>query len=389
MKLLIDRTPLYNALAAGRSALDISSKIPIAGHVRLTASGDRLTLDTTDFDVMVSTAVPAEIERPGAIAVPANALWDLVRFAAEGAEIELAMDGVRLGFRAGATKASLQTLPADDYPAIDSTEGPETRFTLAVDTLARLLGETEFAISTDETRYSLYGTHVHIDEHASEGPRLAAVATNGWEMARSDIPLPAGIDTMPGFTVPKKTVAILNGMLAKMKGEAEVTVTEGKVAVRAGSTRITSKLCDGNFPDYRRVYPQDPVATARIDRRALLDLVNRVGAFATERKSDNVTWYYIELRFEVDQGVGVLVAASSSQTGAIQDRMVVDYDGEPNSVAVDPKRLLPAMKAMTGKDMEVQLFGRGRPIRIVDVDRADLLILFQTKSIAMSAGHAA
>jgi DNA polymerase-3 subunit beta len=383
MKCLIERSTLLTALAAGRSAIDTSSRNPIASHVRLTASTGRMQLDTTDFDVALNLEIPADVEVAGSVAVPIQTLQDLVGHSPEGGEIDLRMAGDRLQVRAGRGVANLACLPADMFGMLDVPAEMAATFTMPAETLARLLAETSFAISPDEKRWNMHGVHFHVDDDGGEkGPRLYTVATTGVELAVSDILAPEGAETMPPIILAKKPAGILKGLLAKAKGDIEIAISETTLAVRIGQGRLISRLVDGAFPAYRNILRRDLAGVAKIDREALIGLIGRVKVFAAERKSETATWHYIELSFEAgESGKGRLVASSTSAAGSIEDWMEIDYTGADATVAIDPVRLIPALQSIAGGVVAIDVFGRGLPLQIVDADRSDFLALFQTKNV--------
>ena len=120
--------------------------------------------------------------------------YDIVRKLPDGAQIVLEGDGDRsvLAIRAGRSRFTLQTLPESDFP--DLAAGDMTHsFTLAAADLKRLIDRTQFAISTEETRYYLNGIYLHAAGSA-KAATLRAVATDGHRLARVDLPLPKGAD---------------------------------------------------------------------------------------------------------------------------------------------------------------------------------------------------
>ena len=381
MKLVIERSRMHGALHAARAAVDNSSKIPITTYVRLTAKRDRLTIDASDFDLMLSVAAPAEIEREGAIAVPATALWDLVRFAPEGSEIGLDLQGERLTVKAGRSSAKLLTLPAEDFPDVAraAREEPRADFVVPGDQLTRMLGDTAWAMATNENDPVLYGTHFHLAEIEDLGRRLACVTCNRREIARSLGPVPTGLDALEPFTLPRKASLLLASILAGVKSDVAIGVDENGIAIQAGETVLASKLIAMPYVDYVKVIPREPATRAHGERGAIADLVSRVGAFAAERKSDNVTWQYIEIDFAAE---GRIAARSTSTFGSIADEVEAEIDGETVPIAVDPKCLQAALKAMSGQDLAIDLMGRGKPIVLRDRARDDFLAVVSTKTIA-------
>src|SRR5205085_9760362 len=132
--------------------------------------------------------------------------YEIVRKLPEGAQIVVESSGDRsvLAIRAGRSRFTLQTLPESDFP--DLAPGEMTHsFKLAASDLKRLIDKTQFAISTEETRYYLNGIYLH-PAGPGKTAMLRAVATDGHRLAQFELPLPAGGAGMPGIIVPRKTV---------------------------------------------------------------------------------------------------------------------------------------------------------------------------------------
>src|SRR5262252_6980107 len=132
--------------------------------------------------------------------------YEIVRKLPEGTQVVIEASGDRavLTIRAGRSRFTLQTLPESDFP--DLAAGDMTHaFTLAAADVKRLIDRTQFAISTEETRYYLNGIYLHAAGSA-KAASLRAVATDGHRLAQVDMPLPKGADGMPGVIVPRKTV---------------------------------------------------------------------------------------------------------------------------------------------------------------------------------------
>ena len=144
--------------------------------------------------------------------------YDIVRKLPEGAQVVLESSGDRavLAIRAGRSRFTLQTLPESDFP--DLTAGDMThKFTLAAADLKRLIDKTQFAISTEETRYYLNGIYLHA-AGSGKSATLRAVATDGHRLAQADLPVPAGAAGMPGVIVPRKTVSEVQRLIEDSRG---------------------------------------------------------------------------------------------------------------------------------------------------------------------------
>jgi len=145
-----------------------------------------------------------------------------------------------------------------------------------------LIDKTQFAISTEETRYYLNGIYLHTLEVEGRS-LLRAVATDGHRLARVDTAAPAGAAGMPGVIVPRKAVAEIQKLLEDGEAEVAVELSATKIRVATEAVVLTSKLIDGTFPDYQRVIPGGNDKRLTVDKGDFAASVDRVSTISSER----------------------------------------------------------------------------------------------------------
>src|SRR5437868_2552132 len=207
MKVTVERAALLRSLGHVHRVVERRNTIPILANVLIKAEKSKLTFKATDLDVEVTETIAAEVGPGGATTVPAHMFYEIVRKLPEGAQIVLEASGDRavLTIRAGRSRFTLQTLPESDFP--DLAAGDMThKFKVTAADLKRLIDKTQFAISTEETRYYLNGIYLHV-AGSGKSATLRAVATDGHRLAQFELPVPAGAADMPGVIVPRKTVS--------------------------------------------------------------------------------------------------------------------------------------------------------------------------------------
>src|SRR5689334_8263801 len=158
MKVTVERAELLKSLGHVHRVVERRNTIPILANVLIKAEDGKLSLKATDLDLEVTDSIAAEVSPAGSTTVPAHMIYDIVRKLPDGAQIVLEGTGDRavLTIRAGRSRFTLQTLPESDFP--DLAPGEMTHsFKLGSADLKRLIDKTQFAISTEETRYYLNG----------------------------------------------------------------------------------------------------------------------------------------------------------------------------------------------------------------------------------------
>src|SRR5207302_10986343 len=198
MKVTVERAALLKSIGQVHRVVERRNTIPILANVLIRAEKGKLGLKATDLDLEVTETIPAEVSPAGSTTVPAHMIYDIVRKLPEGSQIVLDTSGDRasLTIKAGRSRFSLQTLPESDFPDLAAGEMTH-KFALPAKDLKRLIDKTQFAISTEETRYYLNGIYLHTagNAHASA---LRAVATDGHRLAQLDLAAPPGAAGMPG-----------------------------------------------------------------------------------------------------------------------------------------------------------------------------------------------
>ena len=282
MKVTVERAELLKSLGHVHRVVERRNTIPILANVLIKADKGKLSMKATDLDLEVTDSIAAEISPGGATTVPAHMFYDIVRKLPEGSQIVIEGSGDRavLSIRAGRSRFTLQTLPESDFP--DLAAGDMThKFSVPAADLKRLIDKTQFAISTEETRYYLNGIYLHVP--AGKNPALRAVATDGHRLAQVELALPDGAAGMPGIIVPRKTVAEVQRLIETGEGEVGIELSAGKIRFTIGNAVLTSKLIDGTFPDYGRVIPANNDKSLIVDKKDFEAAVDRVSTVSSER----------------------------------------------------------------------------------------------------------
>src|SRR5438034_8111559 len=227
MKVTVERAELLKSLGHVHRVVERRNTIPILANVLVRADRAKLAFKATDLDLEVTESIAAEVAPGGATTVPAHMFYEIVRKLPEGAQVVLEATGDRatLAIRAGRSRFTLQTLPESDFPDLAAGEMTHTFKVPAAD-FKRLIDKTQFAISTEETRYYLNGIYLHT-AGSGKAQTLRAVATDGHRLAQVDMPLPKGGDGMPGVIVPRKTVGEVQRLIEDNEAEVTVELSQG------------------------------------------------------------------------------------------------------------------------------------------------------------------
>src|SRR6266481_5597126 len=288
MKVTVERAQLLKSLGHVHRVVERRNTIPILGNVLVRAENARLSLKATDLDLEVTETLAAETATGGSTTVPAHMFYDIVRKLPDGAQIVLEGDGDRsvLAIRAGRSRFTLQTLPESDFPDLAAGEMTHS-FKVGAGDLKRLIDKTQFAISTEETRYYLNGIYLHAAGSA-KAASLRAVATDGHRLAQIDLPLPKGAVGMPGVIVPRKTVGEVQRLIEDNEAEVLIELSQGKIRFTLGKLVLSVTNPDsGSATEELEVEYASDALDIGFNSRYLLDIAAQIeGEVAVLRLAD-------------------------------------------------------------------------------------------------------
>ena len=329
--MLLIKTKRDTLLAPLQSVSGIVEKrhtLPILSNVLLEKKADKLTLLATDIEIQITTSTDADSgSGDGSVTVGARKLQDILRSLPDSAEVSLNLEDKRLQVKAGKSRFTLQTLPAEDFPRMALSDGELKSFTVTQKQFRQLLGQTQFSMAAQDVRYYLNGLLLLVD-----GNELRAVATDGHRLAYASMPL-EGEATSPRqeLILPRKTVLELSRLLADNDEPLQIELAANQIRFKFGQISLVSKLIDGKFPDYERVIPATLKNIVTLNRAALLQSMVRAAILTNEK--------FRGVRLVLAPGSMKIMAANAEQEEA-QEEIEVDYNGDSIDVGFNVGYLL-------------------------------------------------
>ncbi len=364
MKVTLERAALLKSLGHVHRVVERRNTIPILSNVLLRAEGGKLMLKATDLDLEITESVAADVGQKGATTLPAHTLYDIVRKLPDGAQVSLESsgDGGQLLLRSGRSRFTLQSLPESDFPDLNAGDLTH-RFSLPAGDLKKLIDKTQFAISTEETRYYLNGIFMHTTEVEGH-TMLRAVATDGHRLARVELPAPAGAAGMPGVIIPRKAVAEVQKLVEDLAAEVTIDMSTSKARFTFGDVVLTSKLIDGTFPDYARVIPSGNDKRLTIECAQFREAVDRVSTISSERGR--------AVKLALTDGK-LTLSVTNPDSGSATEEIEVDYDSAPLDIGFNARYLLDITAQLDSDTALFKLADPGSPTVIQDRDGAAAL----------------
>ena len=357
MRFRCEREILAEALAtAGRAATGRTGTLPVLSGLRLELTGDKLTVTGTDLDLTIQLELQVGGSADGGVVWPARLVSDIVRSLPAG-KVEVAVDEDDVKISGGRSQFSVRPLSLDDYPRVPAPAS--SAVTLDAAAFGEALRQVVRAASTDEARPILTGVLL-----TAENDGLRLVATDSYRLAVRDLPGVSVLGADQKVLVPGRALAELQRLLGA-GGELTLRLGERDATFELGTTRLTTRLIEGEFPNYRQLIPQSHPNTLTVDRNALLEAIRRVKILARDATP-------VRLQIAAD---GLKLTAITQDVGNATEELDATATGTDLMVAFNPDYLASGVEALDGDQITLSTIDGLKPAVVRGVDNQDYLYL--------------
>lgn len=357
MHFTIQREALLKPLQLVAGVVERRQTLPVLSNVLLVVEGQQLSLTGTDLEVeLVGRVTLEEPAQPGEITVPARKLMDICKSLPADALIDIRIDEQKLLVKAGRSRFSLSTLPANDFPTVEEGPGSLT-FSLVQSRLRRLIERTSFAMAQQDVRYYLNGMLLEVQTGI-----LRAVATDGHRLAMCS--MEAAIEQVERHQVivPRKGILELARLLTEQDGNVSIVLGQHHIRATTGEFTFTSKLVDGKFPDYERVLPRGGDKLVVADRQGLREAFSRTAILSNEK--------YRGIRLQLESGL-LKIQANNPEQEEAEEEIVVDYNGSSLEIGFNVSYLLDVLSVMTTDQVRLILSDANSSALVQEADNDD------------------
>lgn len=352
MAIQLSREQLLQPLQKVIGVVEKRQTLPILSTVLFEQENGLLRLTGTDLEIELNSRVGIEQLDEDRFTVPGRKLMDICRSLPEQALIELSHDSQKIVVKSGNSSFKLQGLPAEDYPAIED-EVAILECTLSGAVLSYLIQHSHYAMAQQDVRYYLNGMMWEFS-----GKQLTTVAIDGHRMSyaqhvvtQSELPLTKAI-------IPRKGIAELSRLLGDIDDELNLKITKNHIQVSSEELSFTSKLIDGNYPDYRLVIPKNADKALIINKKTFQQALVRASILSNEK--------FKGISFELTAGQLTLIASNTEHEQATET-LVVDYDGDAYAIGFNVSYLLEALNAIDGDTIKFCFSTAGGSVIVEDM----------------------
>lgn len=357
MKFRCEREALAEALAtAGRAATGRTGALPVLSGLRLELSGDQLTVTGTDLDLTIQLSVEVGGERDGGVVLPARLAADIVRSLGTG-KVEVSVENDDVSISNGRSQFSVRPLSFDDYPKLASPVNSSV--TLPAAQFGDALRQVVRAASSDEARPILTGVLM-----AAEADGLRMVATDSYRLAVRDLVGQQVLAADQRVLVPGRALTELQRLVG---GGDSVTMRLGDrdATFEVGTTRLSTRLIEGEFPNYRQLIPPSHPNVLTVEREPLLEAIRRVKILAKDATP-------VRLHMGGDT---LRLMAITQDVGNATEELDAQYEGTELTVAFNPDYFAAGVEACTGDAITLNTENALKPAIVRGVGQDDYLYL--------------
>jgi DNA polymerase III subunit beta len=341
MEITVSKSELLKELTATQGVVERKTTIPILSNFLFEAADGELTITATDLDLSLRTSCPAGVKKEGACTIPARKLYDYVKLLGDGDISIKLLENHWVNIRAGRSITKMVGMARSNFPSLPvfPTSGVVK---IPAQTFRTLIAKTVFAISNEESRYTLNGALLVLKPEsitmvATDGHRLAHIVKEG---------LAFDITGELKTLIPRKAMVELLSLLSAAEIEfVEFAKDDATLFFRLGSRLLTSRQLTGQFPNYEAVLPKEHNKSVSVRTVELQAAIQRVAQFADERSGA------IKMRFEKNE---LRVSSSSTETGESEDSLETDYSGEPLAIGFNSQYLVEFLKATDSESVRIE-----------------------------------
>lgn len=361
MKLTTKREELVSKLSIVSRAVSTRAATQALSGVLLTASEGRVTLAATDLDMGLQTALEAEVESEGTVLLPGRLLAEVARSLGDSTvEIEAREAERDVEIRSGSSSFHLRVLPAEDFPKLPAAEGEPT-LKIPAKALEASIELVARAASRDDMRPVLTGVFV-----AAAGTEMTMVATDSYRLAVKRTELEADLGGEIEANIPARALRELGRILtSEAAEEAAISLLTNQAIFEAGSITLTTRLIEGQFPNFRQLLPESYEHDVRLPRPEFLDVTRRVSQLAQRNAP---------LRLSFTSGE-LTVAAETPDVGDATETMPAAFDGEDLEIGFNPEFLKEGIESVEGDEVLLRLISPLRPGLLQPVEGEDFRYL--------------
>ena len=352
MNFAIQREPLLGALLKVQSVVEKRNTVAILGNILCSVKGQELLLCATDLEVGIRVSLPVEAKQEGKITISAKNFLDIVRELPEKKIYFSRKDNNWIELVCGKSKFNIVSLAADEYPTLPAFD-EKNYFDARSQALIDMIDRTQFAVSTDATRYHLNGVFFEHPQEVEGQNVMRMTATDGHRLSFVDQEVFMKTPELKrGIIIPKKGLSELRKLLDVQQATVGLAFERGYLFAKLSDSYLFVRLIDGEYPDYRLVIPKGTDKIVKTDRDELNSALKRVSLLAHEKSRG------VKLALQENM---LTISSSNPDMGEAREEIDVEYLGDTLDIGFNSKYLLECLSVLSSDKVEIHLKDRLSP----------------------------
>lgn len=353
MKVEMSREKILPLIQIAEKVAGKNMTLPVLSGISISAEGSKVSVRATNLDIGVDMEFSAKVIEPGTAVVPASVLLGFLSSADEE-KVTFVVEGGALTVDSGHAKATINTLPSDDFPIIPASTG-DTVFTIPAALLSSGIRSVIFSASSSTVKPELASVNMFGD-----GQELVFVATDSFRLAEKRITLRDAND-IPQTLIPARNALEVSRFLDTVKGNVEVKLDGKQLSVSQDSLVMVSRLIDGSFPDYRQIIPKEGKTSVTVLKNDLVSALRLANVF-----SDT----FHQAVFDIDPSKKLFTITTKSSIGENSVAIPAALEGDPITISFNYRYITEAFSSFSADSLSIALVGPGRPALIQGVGEA-------------------
>lgn len=360
MKFICQKNVLQEAISIAQKAVTGKSTLPVLEGLLIKAIDNKITIIGSDTDLSIETKCDAEVLEFGSIVVDAKLLGEIIRRLPNDSVEIASLENNALNISCQKSNFTLVHMNADDYPTLPQIN-ENMIFGIPQGVLKNMIKGTIFAVAQDETRPILTGVLFEVKDN-----KLNMVALDGYRLALKNEFLET--DNTISAVIPGKTLNEISKILEDKQDVTNITFTTNHILFNLGTTKVISRLLEGEFIKYSSIIPEEYNLKITAKRNEMLNCIERASLMAKEGNTN-----LIKLNIEEDN----LIITSNSQLGKVKEELSIILQGQPLQIAFNSKYLIDVLKIMEEEEIVMEFTSSVSPciVKNKDVDDCTYLVL--------------
>ncbi|WP_066634182.1 DNA polymerase III subunit beta [Desulfolucanica intricata] len=360
MNFISTKNNLLYAIQTVQRAVSPKNPLPILSGILFKASGNSLTLQATDLEMGIECSVPVKVIKEGHIVLPARYIIDIIRKLPD-CDIDFNSNDLinSVTIKYLNSQANIHGFSAEEFPIIPNTDTGQT-ILFENNFLKQILKQVIFATGTDENRPIFNGVLFEFNEN-----NLTLVATDTHRLATISVQSETLSNEIFSVIVPAKTLSELIKITSNQDDQLKITITENQIFFIMNDIKITSRLINGRFPNYKQVIPQSYISVINLNLKEILEAVER----ASSLNDSNSQLIKLDCAYN-----NYIVVSTSNEAGQIYEEIPAVVEGEPIQIFFNSRYLIDALKAVNTENIYLNLSGPVSPC-VLRTDETNYLSL--------------